>query len=217
MDVCSSDPCFASRILRGGFVSPARSRNRGHLYTQLKDAKGKLGELKKSKYVEDVGAATDVLAQAAIDCKTAVRLFTNAIKELMRRGAPALNVSSKSRDTAVISEVVTHRSSTVRGSWRCIPTDWRGARLGQMPPSWPPHRMLSSWETGSRMPARCAVSAKLHSRAPKAARQRPHWRLSMGHEVRGASHVAAGQVERLARKKLGGRLRGTAMRLSRSP
>jgi hypothetical protein len=72
-----------------------------------KDAKGKLGELKKSKYVEDIGAATDVLAQAAIDCRTAARLFTNAIKELMRRGAPALNVSSKSRDTAVISEVVT--------------------------------------------------------------------------------------------------------------
>ena len=82
----------------------------GELESQLKDAKGKLGELKKSKYVEDIGAATDVLAQAAIDCKTAARLFTNAIRELMRRGAPALNVSSKSRDTAVISEVVARRS-----------------------------------------------------------------------------------------------------------
>lgn len=82
----------------------------GELDGQLKDAKNKLSGLKKSKYVEDIAAASDVLAQATIDCRTAARAFTNAVKELLRRGAPAANVSSKSKDTAVISEVVSRRS-----------------------------------------------------------------------------------------------------------
>ncbi len=82
----------------------------GELEAQLKDAKVKLTGLKKSKYVEDIAAASDVLAQAAIECKTAAKGFTNALKELMRRGAPAVNVSSKSPKTAVISEVVARRA-----------------------------------------------------------------------------------------------------------